>query len=630
MAVTPAAGVVRFGLFDFDPKAGQLNRKGARVRLARQPLQVLSVLLERPGQIVTREELQHLLWSADVFVDFDHGLNKSIQKLREALGDSAESPRFIETIPRTGYRFIAPVVGETAPLVLAPREETPSVTAVEAPGRLPSGSRMGGGTRIGSKWKWYALAGCTTVALAIAVWIVEGQRHMVTPIHSLAVLPLDNLSGDPGQEYFADGMTDELITMLAKNSTLRIVSRTSVMQYKRAHRPLREIANALGVDGVLEGSISRSGDRVHMTVQLIRADTDAHIWAESYDRDAAAIVSLPRDAAVAIAKRLKSATAQPPPRYVSPEAHDAYIHGRYLWNAGQNEKAGEYFKRATDLQPDYAPGWSGMSMYYGVGAVVGSLNPLESLPLAEAAALKAVQLDDSSPEAHMILGGSILLSRWDWTRAERESIRAIELDPNYFETYLLRARIFAALNRHAEAIEAEKKSTELDPFAHTYALPLYYLRARQYDAALHEGLQKLEGTPNDARLNFTLSAIYRCKRMDKEAAQFFEKGLQLSGEEDSAEGARQAFRQGGYKEMVAWRVRNLEKRSASQYVSPVELAEWYAQLGQREKTLSLLEEGYRQRSPQLLYIQCDPAYDFLHSDPRYRSLIQRIGLPPAY
>jgi tetratricopeptide (TPR) repeat protein len=254
----------------------------------------------------------------------------------------------------------------------------------------------------------------------------------------------------------------------------------------------------------------------------------------------------------------------------------------------------------------------------------------ESVLSSEAAALKAVQLDDSSPEAHMILGGSILLSRWDFARAERESIRAIELDPNYFETYLLRARIFAALNRHAEAIEAEKKSTELDPFAHIYALPLYYLRARQYDAALREALQRLEGTPNDVSLNFTLSDIYRCKGMDKEAAQFFEKGLQFSGEEDSAKGARQAFQQGGYKAMVAWQVRNLEKRSVSQYVSPVELAGLYAQLGQREKTLSLLEEGFRQHSPRLLYIQCDPAYDFLHSDPRYRSLIQRIGLPPAY
>jgi len=624
VAITPAAGAVRFGVFDFDLKTRQLNRKGIRVRLPQQPLQVLCVLLERPGEIVSREELRRLLWSADVFVDFDHGLNKTIQKLREALGDSAESPRFIETVPRIGYRFIAPVIGEAAPLNFSPQDEVALVTAVDASGDLP------GAKQIGTKWKRYALGGCTALVLVFTAWIIGHHQQTIHPLHSLAVLPLDNLSGDPGQDYFADGMTDELITMLAKNSTLRVISRTSVMQYKGVHRPLRDIANALDADGVLEGSISRSGDRVHMTIQLIRADTDAHIWAESYDRDADAIVSLSRDAAITIAKLLQSESAQPAPRYISPEAHDAYIHGRYLWNAGQNDKAGEYFRRATELQPDYAPGWSGMSTYYGRGAVQGDLDPREALPLAEAAAIKAVQLDDSLPEAHMVLGVSLLLNHWDWTRAERESVRAIELDPNYFETYFLRARIFAALNRHSESIEAVKKSTELAPYAHTWGLSLFYLRARQYDAALRSGLQRLEATPDDIRLNFTLFDIYRCKGMYEQAAQFFEKALSLMGRKDSAESARHAFQRGGYKAMAAWRITDLETRSASHYVSPVDLALWYAQLGQREKTISLLDEGVRQRSPQLLYIQCDPAYDFLHSDPRYRFLIKRIGLPPAY
>jgi TolB-like protein/DNA-binding winged helix-turn-helix (wHTH) protein len=624
VAVTPATCVVRFGVFDFDPKAGQLNRNGMRVRLSQQPRQVLCVLLDRPGEIVTREELRRLLWSADVFVDFDHGLNKSIQKIREALGDSPESPRYVETIPRIGYRFIAPVIGKTAPLSLAPPDEIVSVTAVEAP------TDPGGERHVTSMWKWYAFGGCAAIVMVVAFWIIERQRQVIDPIRSLAVIPLDNLSGDPGQEYFADGMTDELITMLAKNSTLRIVSRTSVMQYKGAHRPLREIANALGVDGVLEGSISRSGDRVHMTIQLIRADTDAHVWAESYDRTTDTAVSLSRDAALTIAKRLKRAAARPIPHYVNPEAHDAYIHGRYLWNAGQYDKASESFKKATALQPDYAPGWSGMSMYYVASAATGNMNPLEALPLGEAAAIKAVQLDDLSPEAHMVLGGTVLVSRWDWTRAERESIRCIELDPEYFEGYHLRARIFAALNRYAEAIEAEKKAAELDPFARPSALAHYYRSARQYDAALREALQRLEATPNDASLNFALFDIYRCKGMGKEAAEFLEKGLLLAGEKNSAEGVRRAFQKDGYKGLVAWQIDHLEKRSTSHYVSPADLAGWYAQLGEREKTLSLLEEGYGQHTPQLLYIQSDPAYDFLHTDLRYRSLIQRIGLPPAY
>jgi TolB-like protein/DNA-binding winged helix-turn-helix (wHTH) protein len=455
VAVAPANGLVRFGVFELDTKAGQLSRNGIRVRLPKQPLQVLCILIERSGEVVSRNELHKLLWSSGVFVDYDQGLNKSIQKLREALSDSPESPRYIETIPRTGYRFIAPVA--------MPANSDQMVPATVGMGTSEKTTSVSAGVpRTRQGWIWYAV-GLAAVLLLASAWFLELQRHLGDPIQSLAVLPLENLSGDAGQEYFADGMTDELITMLAKNSTLRIVSRTSVMQYKSAHRPLREIANALGVDAVLEGSISRSGNRVHMTIQLIRAKTDAHIWAESYDRDADAIVSLPRDAALTIAKRLESAAVQPAPHYVNPEAHDAYIHGRYLWSAGQNDKAGEYFRRATELQPDYAPGWSGMSMYYVRGAVEGDMLPLESLPLGEAAAIKAVQLDDSSPEAHMVLGGTILVSRWDWARAERESIRTIELDPQYFEGYHLRARIFAALNRHVEAIEAEKKAAELDP-----------------------------------------------------------------------------------------------------------------------------------------------------------------------
>jgi TolB-like protein len=261
------------------------------------------------------------------------------------------------------------------------------------------------------------------------------------------------------QEYFADGMTDELITMLAKDSTLRITSRTSVMQYKGAHRPLPEIARALNVDGILEGSISRTPDKVHLTLQLIRADTDTHLWAESYDRDANDVVSLPQEAALTIAKRLNSAaTPTAAPRYVNPEAHDAYLHGHYLWYADQNEKSFEYFKKATELQPDYAPGWAGLSDYYGAGMVDGLLDPATSRTPEEGAAIKAVQLDDSLPEAHLALCAAYLVVHWDWTRSDPECQRAIQLDPEFAEAHHFRAKIFAALNRHPEAIEEQKKS----------------------------------------------------------------------------------------------------------------------------------------------------------------------------
>ena len=286
-------------------------------------------------------------------------------------------------------------------------------------------------------------------------------------------------------------MTDELITMLAKNSTLRVVSRTSVMQYKGARRPLPEIARALGVDGILEGSIARSGEKVHMTVQLIQAPSDTHLWAESYDRDASDIVSLPREAAQTIAKRLNSAVPQAPlPRYVNPEAHDAYLRGRYLWYAGQYGKSFGYFKKATELQPDYAPGWSGLSIYYEASAIDGQKSPAETLAAGEEAARKAVQLDDSFPEAHLALCAAIFINRWDWTRSDQECKRAIELDPEFAEAYHFRAKILATLNRNQEAIEAQKKATELDPFARPFALAYSYQLARQYDAALTDALQR--------------------------------------------------------------------------------------------------------------------------------------------
>ena len=326
-------------------------------------------------------------------------------------------------------------------------------------------------------------------------------RGNAPAITSLAVIPLDNLSGDPSQEYFADGMTDELITMLAKNSSLRIVSRTSVMQYKGARRPLPEIARQLGVDGILEGSVSRFGNRVHMNIQLIQAPTDTHLWAESYDRDSNEAAALPHEAAEAIAKRLNSSvTSASPARYVNPEAHDAFLHGRYLWYAGQNDKAFDYFKKATQLQPDYAAGWSGLAMYYGAGAIIGYLDPAKSLAPELEAADKAVRLDDSFPEAHLGMCAAVLINAWDFKRADQECLRAIELDPEFAEAYHLRAKVLGAFNRNDEAIEAQKKATELDPAARPWAIAMAYQVARRDDEAIADVRQRLESYPEDVSL----------------------------------------------------------------------------------------------------------------------------------
>ena len=650
-----AAKVFQFGDFKLDCDRFELRRGERTVKLERKPMELLILLAAKNGDLLTRAEIVERLWDSEVFVDTEHGINTAVRKIREVLRDDPAQSRFVQTVTGKGYRFIAPVVEVPAPL---PEEmrlssegsrnrrvgDTPAAPA--GPSAFPiqtpvsddarsSGEKDARRFSLSGRWIWLAVAaalGCLVVAISLGARSLRDRslnRAAGPKISSLAVLPLDNLSGDPGQNYFADGMTDELTTMLAKNSTLRVVSRTSVMQYKGARRPLPEIARELGVDGILEGSVERTGDKVHMTIQLIQGPSDTHIWAESYDRDANDVVSLPKEAAQTIAKKLNSVVVeQAPQRYVSSEAHDAYLRGRYLWFAGKNEEAGKYFRKATELQTDYAPGWAGLATYYGQGAG-GELYPKDSLTKGEEAASKAVALDDTLAWGHLSLG-AIKFFQWDWVRADQEISRAIELDPNFGEAYHFRSKVLSAFGHNEEAIEAEKKAMELDPFERPFAMAFTYFLARQYDAAINEARLRLETRPDDIILHWALWEAYRRKGAEKEAAQELEKLLLLQGWTNSAAAIHRQFERGGYKAVVLGQVEYYKKLSEKQYVSPLQRAMYNAQLGRREETLALLEEGYQQHDPELLWIQNDPAYDFLHGDERYRSIIRRIGLPPAY
>ncbi len=623
-----ASPVYEFGDFRLDCNRFELLRNGRSLRLEPKPMELLILLASSEGRLVTRAEIAHRLWDREVFVDTEHGINTAIRKIRTVLSDDPETPRFVQTVTGMGYRFVAPVTTTgTQPDAETPAPAEPAA-GLTAPSRQPH-PRL-----------WLALGACTALAVAILVLTVGPhplaahllRRDTSPAISSVAVLPLDNLSGDPAQNYFADGMTDELTTMLAKNSTLRVTSRTSVMQYKGAHRPLRDIARELNVGGILEGSISRADDQIHMTLQLIRADTDTHLWAESYDRNASDALSLPSEAAKAIANHLHSAlpTTTSASRYVNPAAHDAYLHGRYLWYSGQNEKAGEYFKKATEIQPNYAPGWAGLATYYGAGAITGELNPNEALALAESTATKAIALDDSLPEAHLAMSAAVFIHRWDWNWAQREVARSIELDPRFAEAYHLRARILGALNRQTEAIEAQKKATELDPFSKPGAMVRALRDAGQYDAAIEDARQRLESFPRNPYILYLMCDAYRRKGMYTEAVETLMKLRTIANDPQGAAAVQRAYDQGGYKAVVRLQLSETEKVSKMEYVSPVDFANLYAQLGDRERTLALLEAGFREHSARLLWIQTEPAYDFLHSDPRYRSIIQRVGLPPAY
>jgi tetratricopeptide (TPR) repeat protein len=403
------------------------------------------------------------------------------------------------------------------------------------------------------------------------------------------------------------------------------------MRYKGTDKPLREIARELGTDSILEGSVTRSPTSVHLTVQLIQAQNDTHIWANSYDRDIREAFSLPSELSRTIAKEVKIATSPASPTgYISPEAHDAYLRGRFFWFSENYDRSMEYFQKAIQLQPDYAAAWSGLADAYTVRAVAGISPPDEVTGKAEAAARKAVELDDSLPEAHNAIAAVYFFLGWDWKRADGESMRAIELSPNYAEARHLRSYILATMNRTDEALQEQRRSTELDPFARPWALGLVLIHMRQYDAAVNDLRLRAEAQPSDVLVHLTLSEAYRFKGMAKESAHELEERYVMEGDNNSATAVRYAFERGGDRSVAAWRLNKTKEQARKSYISPWVLAYAYARLGQRDKTLEFLERALQEHSAPLVFLQNEPRFDFLHSDQRYRDIVRKLGLPPAY
>ncbi|HMG88324.1 MAG TPA: tetratricopeptide repeat protein [Terracidiphilus sp.] len=368
-----------------------------------------------------------------------------------------------------------------------------------------------------------------------------------------------------------------------------------------------------------------------MTLQLIRADTDAHLWAETYDRDPNDIASLPDDAAKVIAVRLNSS---PPPhavRYINPQAHDDYLRGHYDWVIGRNEDARKHFERAVQIQPDYALGWTGLDEYYAIEAITGEVNPLQALPQAEAAARKAVELDDSLARAHADFGAVIFFNRGDGVQALREFTRATELDPQDSESLHLQAKILCALGRYDEAIAVQKQSTAINPFEHPGAMAEVYVCTRQFDAAIRDGEMRLKDFPAAPDILQFLATSYHWKGRDKDAVEMLTRELAAEHDLPLANAVRHAYDTDGYAAVIRCRLAALEKKAKSGRVSTFDLAELHGMLGEQDKTLALLEQGARERDPQLrIWIQADPAFDSLHANSRYRSVIQTMDLPPSY
>src|SRR5215471_1390967 len=518
LQVPGPAPSVRFGAFEADLRSGELRKHGRRIKLQDQPFQVLALLLERPGEVVTREELRQKLWPADTFVDFDVGLNTAIKRLRDALSDTAESPRYVETLPRRGYRLIAQVDGWAA------------ATAPSSPAQIPTDRPTRGAItalvdavleahRARTRWRVGAVvAGATALALVVVLFGARGLRQRVQgktippKIQSLAVLPLENLSGDPGQEYFVDGLTDALITDLAQIGSLKVISRTSTMRYKGTRKPLPEVAKELGVEGIVEGTVIRSGDRVRVDAQLIEASTDRHFWARTYERSLGDVIALQNEVARAITNEIQmKLTPQEQARLlrterVDPQDYELYLKGRYFWNKRTEaavQKGIDCFQQAIQRDPNYALAYAGMAEAY---AVHFDLSPEERYARSKAAALTALQMDETLAEAHNALADSLFMYDWDWAGAEKEFQRAIALNPNYAQAHQWYGQLLRVMGRQGWAAEV-KRAHELDPLNLGVGGGAWYIESGQYDLAIEYMRTRLDLDPNHAGTYLSLGNV---------------------------------------------------------------------------------------------------------------------------
>ncbi len=613
MAVAgPVPRVMRFGVFELDPVVGELRKAGLRVRLPDQSLKILVMLLQSPGKVVTREELRRELWPDGTFVEFDHSLNAAINRLRAVLGDSAEKPRFVETMAHHGYRFIA---------------------ALESPRQNPR--------RIHPKWIiGLSLLGVLAIVIGFN-WssVRERERSGANrpKIRSLAVLPLENLSRDPEQEYFTDGMTEELITELGRMGDLRVISRTSVNQYKHTKKSLKEIARELGVDALVEGAVERSGDHVRVTANLVQAFPEKHLWADSYQRDLRDVLVLQGDIAKAIAREIRvEVTPQAQVRLnryrpVDPEVHEAYLRGLYFWNQRTEEglnKSLEYFQKAIELDPAFAQGYAGLADSYAVLAYRGYLAPQQAYPKAKAAALKALELDESLADAHTSLAAVTEMYDHDWTGAEKEFKRAIELNPGYANAHHWYALHLDEMGRMEESIAEIRRALELDPLSMiinvNLAATLYH--ARRYDQAIEQIHSALEIDPNFYLAHVMLGMVYEQKAMDREAIAEYEKSVSPSAGSSFRPSAAlgRAYALAGRRNEALKIVQQLKALSKRMYVDPDRIADVYMALGDKDQAFAWLEKEHFPRYG----LRADPRFDPLRSDPRFQALLRRAGLSP--
>ena len=627
----------RFLDFELDPNRYELRRQGRNLRLEKIPQDLLILLVEKKGDLITREEIIERIWGKDVFVDSEAGINTAIRKIRQTLHDDPENPRFIQTVVGRGYRFLAPVtLVEESPAGL--NEASTNAATLEHPVSANVRSRN-------SPIIWAVASVLVVIVLVLLGVNVRGSRDWLlgrsrpAAIHSLAVLPLENLSGDPAQDFFADGMTDELITNLAKVGSLRVISRTSVMRYKGSRKSLPEIAHDLNVDAVVEGSVVHSGNGVRITAQLIYAPTDRHLWAEEYERDQHDVLKLQREVARTIVQEIR-ATITPDEKIrlgstgaVDPKAYEAYLRGRSYWNQRTEAalgKAIEQFNAAIQADPNYGGAYSGLADCYTTLGYFSYLDPNDAFPRSKAAADKALELDPTLAEAHASLAYYNLYHAWNWTEAEKEFHQAITLNPNYATAHEWYSVFLLAMGHPKEAWVEINRARELDPLSVVISTDVgfHYFYARDYDRAIEQLRSTLAINPKFPLAHLWLGRSYQQKKMYVEAIAELNQGN--SGLPDWPLGVAtigNAYGEWGKKSDAQATLARLNELSRAKYVTPYGVALVYMGLGNKEEALTWFSKAVDGRSHWLLWLRLDPRLESLHSDPRFHELVRRVGFP---
>jgi TolB-like protein/DNA-binding winged helix-turn-helix (wHTH) protein/tetratricopeptide (TPR) repeat protein len=618
--------LIRFGLFEFDPQSGELRKQGTRIRLQGQPVEILSMMLARPGELVTREELQKRLWPADTFVDFDRSLNAAVKRLRAALGDSAETPRFIETLARRGYRFIAPLDARRSAAVEPPA--APVTIPVPSPRPrylLP-----------------VTLAAVAMAAAGVMLYLGKavngfGGDGPSKRMESLLVLPLKSLSSDPEQGYFADGMTDALNARLAGVSALRVISQTSSLLYKGTDKPLSQIARELKVDGIVEGSVLRSGDRIRINVQLVQPEGEKRIWGQTYERNVRDLLAVQSEVTRAIVDEIRvkltpgEAARLADVRASNPEAHVAYAKGRFFWNKRTEEglrKAVEFFGQAIDKDPGYALAYVGLADSWVPRAWYAYMPAKEAFPHAKKAVTRALELDPGLAEAHTTLAFINLYYDWDWAAAEREFRRAIELNPNYANAHHWYAEYLSLVGRHEAAIREAERARELDPLSsiiNTWVGSRYFF-ARRYDTAVAQYRNVVELDPGFVPARLALGQAYERTKNFPGAIGELQRAVDLSGGSPVyVASLAHAYGVTGRRADALKLIEELKQQASRRYVASFDMAMAWLGLGDYERSLALLERAVEDRSPRLLFLMVEPRFDPLRSHARFQALIKRIG-----